>query len=253
VWLLIACKGFDTRFAAAESLCSFFTVVQSQCKSADFLTVILALYDTLNDDDEEVRDLGSDAFKNIIGVSLVPIEAATCLLQWLSTTFGALPEFRAVVASRIVGDAAITSSSLGSWKSADQQLTTAMQFDDSLFVVEEQNLFIDEVRETTRWIEVFQSLAWESEDAALVALHRWLHSGINKMRVLASTEDGPLGWASNPDVFAICTRIIQGVVAMNSKGFASVELSDEALKLGDQAASQKHVISRLLTDALNKD
>ena len=200
-----------------------------------------------------MRDLGSDAFTNIIGVSLVPIEAATRLLQWLSSTFGALPEFRALVASRIIGDATITSSSLGSWKSADRQLNTAMQFDDSLFVVEEQNLFIDEVRETTRWIEVFQSLAWDSEDAALVALHRWLHGGVVKMRELASTEDGPLGWASNPDVFAICTRIVQGVVALNYKGYASAELSEETLKLGEQAASQKHIISRLLTDALLKN
>ncbi|KAJ3475139.1 hypothetical protein NLG97_g9560 [Lecanicillium saksenae] len=85
-------KIFDTRFAAAESFCSFFTVVGPNCQAPAFLPILLALYDTLNDDDEEIRDLGSDAFKYIAGVSLVPIEAASRLLQWLAVTFGELPQ-----------------------------------------------------------------------------------------------------------------------------------------------------------------
>ncbi|OAQ99528.1 hypothetical protein LLEC1_02531, partial [Akanthomyces lecanii] len=40
-------KIFDTRLAAAESFCSFFTVIGPDCTAPAFLPVLLALYDTL--------------------------------------------------------------------------------------------------------------------------------------------------------------------------------------------------------------
>lgn len=247
-------KVFDTRYAAAESFCSFFTVIGSNCNATAFLPVLLALYDTLNDDDEEVRDLGSDAFKHVAGVSLVPTEAAARLLQWLSVHFGEQPAFRAVVASRIVGDAAISDASLGSWKPAREQLAAALHFDDSLFAVEEQNLFIDEVRETKRWEEVFESLSWADaeNDPALQMLGAWVRGGMDELLGLVSgQEDGPLGWASDAQVFAIATRIVHGCLALVKCGTADDALKGQVARLKDAAEGKRHAVSRLLMDALN--
>lgn len=259
-------KTFDARFAAAESFCSFFTVIGGQCTAPAFLPLLLALYDTLNDDDEEVRDLGSAAFQHIAGVALVPIEAASRLLQWLATTFGQLPQFRAVLASRIVGDASLTAAAataataaaaLESWTPAAEQLTAALQFDDSLFAVEEQNLFVDEVRETKRWVAVFESVSWDGENGGgvgvvLAALDRWVRGGVGKMRqVVRGQEDGPLGWASDAKVFAIATRILHGFLVLVKSGSASDELVAEVARLKQEALEKNNAVSRLLMDALN--
>ena len=213
--------------------------------------MLLALYDTLNDDDEEVRDLGSDAFKHIAGVSLVPIEAAGRLLQWLAVTFGSLPPFRAVVAHRIIG----------TWKPAAEQLATALRFDDSLFAVEEQNLFVDEVRETKRWVSVFDSLPWAAgsdadKDAAaaavLASLGSWVRGGLDKLTELAQRqEDGPLGWASDAHAFAIATRIVHGYLVLAKSGSAGEELTAQIKRLKQAALRTDNNVSRLLMDALN--
>ncbi|XWW97598.1 hypothetical protein V2A60_005582 [Cordyceps javanica] len=249
-------KIFDTRLAAAESFCSFFTVVGPQCKAPAFLPVLLALYDTLNDDDEEIRDLGSEAFTHISGVSLVPVEAANRLLQWLTATFGELPQFRAVVANRIVGGAPAPGADAALRTPAAEQLTAALRFDDSLFAVEEQNLFVDEVRETKRWASVFDSLSWVQGDAeneaTLAALGSWVRGGVDKMtQVVLSQEDGPLGWASDAHVFAVATRIVHGYLVLSRSGVANAELVAEVAKLKQAALGKDHVVSRLLMDALN--
>lgn len=201
-------QDFDTRFAAAESLSSFFAVARSSCTTEEYLPALLTLYDSLNDDDDEVRDVGSAAVKSILDQTLVPIEAATRLLQWLGETFKDSPRLRNIVAARITGD-----KNFAALKVKDK-LDQAMKFDDSLFVVEEQNLFIDEVRETQRWVAVFESLEWDVEDETLLSLTKWMDEGLQQMESLTQLEDGPLGYASKPDVFAILSRIIQGSAAL---------------------------------------
>ncbi|KAJ6780490.1 hypothetical protein PWT90_02966 [Aphanocladium album] len=250
-------KIFDTRFAAAESFRSFFTVIGPNCQAPAFLPILLALYDTLNDDDEEVRDLGSDAFKYIAGVSLVPIEAASRLLQWLAVTFGELSQFRAIVANRIVGGAAISgAAALQPWAPASDQLAAALQFDDSLFAVEEQNLFVDEVRETKRWVAVFNSLSWaggdNESDAVLASLGSWVQGGVDEvLDIMIRQDDGPLGWASDAHVFAIITRIVHGYLALAKGGSATEGLTARVDKLRKLVSEKNNTISQLLMDALN--
>lgn len=98
--------------------------------------------------------------------------------------------------------------------SVSDQLQNAMKFDDSLFVIEEQNLFVDEVRETQRWVSVYESLSWEAKDPALEALTEWSGAGIDEMRRLVGEEDGPLGYGSKPEVFAILSRIVYASAAL---------------------------------------
>lgn len=253
---------FDTRLAAAESFCSFFRVIGPNCTSVAFLPILVALYDTLNDDDEEVRDLGSVAFKHITGVALVPIEAASRLLHWLALSFGNEPEFRSVIAGRIIGHAAIsgmisTAGASAQWTAASTQLTAALQFDDSLFAVEDQNLFVDEVRETKRWVEVSDSVSWTGDGlqdggGVLVRLSDWVSDGLAKLQsVVTENEDGPLGWASDAHVFAIATRIIHGYLVLAKRDAARAELIAQVELLHNTAKGKEHAVSRLLMDALN--
>lgn len=152
--------------------------------------------------------MGSIAVKAILGQALVPIEAGGRLLQWLGQTFRNSALFRTMVVARLTGDSHFESAGI------TEQLDQAMKFDDSLFAVEEQNLFIDEVREAQRWVVVFESLEWSTEDEVLINFTEWMHEGLRQMHSLASVEDGPLGYASQPQVFAILSRIIQGSAAL---------------------------------------
>ncbi|KAI8671322.1 hypothetical protein NCS57_00607000 [Fusarium keratoplasticum] len=207
-------KDFDTRLAAAESLCSFFVGIEDEQDWAreEHLPALLALYDSLNDDDDDVREVGSAAVKSILGQALVPIEAANRLLSWLSQRFGHDSTFRQVVVRRIMGDARFPTPETHT-ASVSDQLQNAMKFDDSLFVIEEQNLFVDEVRETQRWVSIYESLSWEAKDPALEALTVWSNAGIDEMRRLVGEEDGPLGYGSKPEVFAILSRVVYASAA----------------------------------------
>ncbi|KAK0389439.1 hypothetical protein NLU13_3014 [Sarocladium strictum] len=209
-------KDFDTRYAAAESLQSYFKATASYTSTAH-IPSLLALYDALNDDDEDVRDVASHAAHPILGQLLVPLEAATRLTEWLAVSFPNDTTFRTAVLSRIAGDERTKSVTSSERAPASVQLANALRFDDALFAVEEQNLFIDEVRESERWVAVYDRFTWSHESAHHdhEALVQWLDEGLTEMqRLIRKESDGPLGWASRPDVFAISSRILLGSVAV---------------------------------------
>ena len=153
----------------------------------------------------------------------------------------------------MVGHQGIKARDTNSWEPAEDELAKALEFDDSLFVVEEQNLFIDEVRETKRWVGVFESLQWNVGDETLARLDRWIRGGIIQLGKLMEREDGPLGWASNPQVFAICTRLVHGSVAMTKQQAATPELREAIASTKGALKSHNTNVSRLLTEAWEKD
>ncbi|EXA49967.1 hypothetical protein NW761_000836 [Fusarium oxysporum] len=211
-------KDFDTRLATVESLCSFFSIIEvgQPWTQEEHLAAILALYDSLNDDDDDIRDVGSAAVQSILGKALVPIEAANRLLLWLAQHYAGSPTFRQVVVRRIMGDSRYPTPKNNA-VSIQDQLQEAMKFDDSLFVIEKQNLFVDEVRETQRWIALYENLTWESNDPSLDPLTTWTSAGLEAMQNLARQEDGPLGYASKPEVFAILSRVVRASAAIARK------------------------------------
>lgn len=251
---------FDMRMAAALALKSFASAIYltkmrgvathpsdpsvhhedpSFGTDASFLPFFLALYTTLIDDDEEIREVGAIATALVMSSGsssttppqpLVAVDAVDALLSWLCASFGRTNEFRAYVACRLVGNPLITIDigvqDLQSWSSPTTQFAEALQVDESLFAIEEQNLFIDEVRETERWAATFRDLPWDFDeimdehnpgqvkkvlimDSSLSELCRWTEEAL---RVLAEQtaqhDDGPLGWASNPEAFALCHRVL---------------------------------------------
>jgi hypothetical protein len=209
---------------------------------------LLALYDYLNDDDEEIRDAAATAAAPVLGKPCVSIEAGARLLTLLSELYGAEESFRLHAAGRLVGhghghqgEAAETETE---WTPAETQLARALRFDDALFVVEEQNLYVDEVREATRWRDALFSSSSSSssspDDSAVTTssnhralLTQWTTAGLRTLSRIAAGaaeeqeqreegggggDDGVLGWTSKPEVFAICARIAIAGAALSSSG-----------------------------------
>ncbi|ODA82836.1 hypothetical protein RJ55_01345 [Drechmeria coniospora] len=245
-------RTFDSRFAAVSSLLSYFTFTGGSSTTEEHLPALCALYDSLNDDDDEIREVGCAAVKGITGESLVPMEAANRLLGWLMRHFHTSSVFASEVIGRMVGHAGQGTHASGldftAWTSAEDELTRSMESDDSLFVVEEQNLFVDEVRETMRWASVFERLPWDAADARLASLDCWITKGIIHLGKLSERDDGPLGWASNPELFAICTRLIRGSEVM-SKQHASGGLRQAVADTQKALKRHKTHVSKLLTGA----
>lgn len=104
---------------------------------------------------------------------------------------------------------------------AEAQLERALDFDDSLFATEEQNLFVDEVRETERWVGAGLVEAGEGDDEAVGELVRWVEGGLKGvLKVAGGREDGPLGWTADQHVFAVVARVVicAGVVEGTERG-----------------------------------
>jgi len=121
---------------------------------------------------------------------------------------------------------------------AEEQLLKAMEIDDSLFATEEQNLFIDEVRETERWSKAFcDAGALNGDGEPFDALAKWTEAGLACLMQLAEKDDGPLGWTSDQHAFAACVRVILCSVAVLTKGkLASLQgLLDSFMSRGRSA------------------
>lgn len=234
---LDASNTFDMRMAAARALASFATALRPEDamgSDAAYLPLLLALYSALVDDDEEVRDVGAAATAFVVSKDeatprpLVAVDAADALLAWLRRRFGRTNEFRAYAACRLVGDTVVAVDvgvqDLAAWTPPEVEFAEALTVDESLFAVEEQNLFVDEVRETERWAGLFGDLEWEWDeieredgtfarvlmvDSSLSALRSWTRGALECLAgQVARGDDGPLGWASGPDAFALCHRVL---------------------------------------------
>lgn len=110
----------------------------------------------------------------------------------------------------------------GGGGAAEAQLERALDFDDSLFATEEQNLFVDEVRETERWVHAGLVEGGDDDDEAVGELVRWVEGGLKGVLRVAGErgEDGPLGWTADQHVFAVVARVVMcaGAVEGTERG-----------------------------------
>jgi hypothetical protein len=269
---------FDMRMAAASAIRSFAAAVRSAAGGdSAYLPFLLALYSTLIDDDDEIRDVGAAATALVTSPHnhahppqpLVAVDAADALLSWLREHFGHTNEFKAYVVCRLVGDPLIALDigvqDLTAWTSPEQLFAEALEVDESLFAVEEQNLFIDEVRETQRWAHVFMALPRDYDptegdgavagkvlimDSSLDALKGWTEKALDALVGLVGLDDGPLGWASRADAFALCHRVLVcGKVMAELLGGEGVLISDSLARVRDLGQGSR--LHGLLLSALD--
>ena len=204
----------------------------------------LLLYDTMNDDDEEIRDLGAaltsrllcKARKTPSEISLVPLAAGRQLAEWLAERYPRSEALAWGAVHHLTGGTSADFRNLDQVRgleSVAEQLAEATKEDHSLFVVEKQNLFIDQVREAEVWSSVLTRLDLAKIASSQVACSRfmqWTLDGISVLIKLAHADyDGPLGWISKPDVFAIGVRVISATAVVSSWSW-SLELKEQAMR-----------------------
>lgn len=191
-----------------EALKSFFSAVGPPT-SEPYIPCLLALYDALNDDNDEIRSDAAVAAAPVIGKRVVPLEAADLLVDWLVQHLGYSEVFRSAVVQRLVGQQQTSTASVDqTWIPAETLLKEAMEFDESLFVVEKRNLFIDEIRESKRWARVSRALVYTPKEEPYWSLQDWTTAGLRSLNELALKDDGPLGWTSQDQAFAVCGRVL---------------------------------------------
>jgi hypothetical protein len=218
----------DTRFASVEALKSFCSSAGQLLGKKEHIPLLMALYDALNDDDDEVRDIAAAATAGVLGCAVAPLEAADRLLDWLEARYRQLPEFQNIVVCRLAG----VSPQLERWPDARVAFDQAANFDESLFAKEEHNLFIDEIRELRRFQRVARAIPWKPEDECLNNLTRWAADGLAVVKETTLRDDGPLGPTSDQHYFAHCARhIVSGVVLSGTSGTALGKYFDVKIAL----------------------
>jgi hypothetical protein len=267
---------FDVRMAAAQGLRAYTRSLGGETLSLPQvpgqLQIWIALYDALNDDDDDVREVAALSAAPLLGRRIVAAEAADEMLQFLLQT-SSTAEFRSIVVGRMVGHSSVVSpSETGShfpeatdpWQPFAAQLKSALAIEDALFAVEEQNLYVDPVRETERWAEVFVAL-FENRASTLAikdtagdeaavgrevnALQDWIMAGLHELLTVieARPDDGPLGWTSKARVFALCARLlVSGRALVRARCPAHEEVRSALEKVAN--LGQKRRLHGLLLD-----
>ena len=168
-----------------------------------------------------------------------------------------------VVVSRILGYKSAGAPTIIAGETAGQQqellrpasiqLTEAIKTNDALFMVEEQNLFIDEVRDTKRWLGVFESLQWEENGVEVAGTMRdWVLEGLEHIHGLIDLPDGPLGWSSDPHVFAICSQVLLAARTLERMELAGSHLEGVLVKFRASIATNKNHFSGLLEEMISR-
>lgn len=201
----------------------------------------------LLDDDEDVRDQGAIAASTLISalesriktqnasnISLMPSAASSKLLQYIVTEYRDSKVLWIESVRRLAG--AISLFRLGPVEvfpnpqnstdpvepftaknrrtlhldSVRKMLKEARRQDTSLFVEEKANLFVDPVQEAKNWADALEKLCSSSLESDIISeFGAWSVEGLTALIEIAeSQEDGPLGWTSKPDVFALGMRVI---------------------------------------------
>jgi hypothetical protein len=214
-------QPFDLRHAAASSLNTMPSIWTYNDINRAFesvrLRIILLTYDVLNDDDEELRDIGASIAKTILegnrshpGTSdHVPLVASQKLAGYLVKNYRSSTELCRDAIKRMTGSQISVSgdyihpSSIG-------RLENAVKEDTALFVIEKQNLFVDEVRKAILWSQVLKNLSTRAITQSLATeLTKWVKEGLDALTLRIEAEyDGALGWCSKPDVFIFFMQII---------------------------------------------
>ncbi|KAL2863435.1 THADA/TRM732 family protein [Aspergillus lucknowensis] len=244
---------FTTRYAAAMSIAAF---AQANCPSGSpprvdrvFLNVYLILYDLLNDDDEEIRDIAASTASYVLSyssvspgraVTLSPLNASELFASFIADCY-VNSELLCTRAVRYIlgekpriGDASEAELLAVSTITADLRRERTILFEE-----EKQNLFIEEVREIDIWSGVLARLEMGSfGESLLEEVFSWVSEGLacfSEILTGLDGEDGPIGWIAKPEAYTLGVRLISLASVMISKEFrASSMLGDRRTVLKDR-------------------
>ena len=246
--------------------------------SEQLLTI---LYDTLVDDDEDIRGLGAAVASLILcnnssqpaearaTLSLSTYSAKRALLHYLSSKYQRSTTLVLGAIWRLTGlnesiDVAVRSKLMHPSQNMESnemdvffaQLTpvstlleNATQQQNVVFEEEKQNLYLDPVVEAEAWAQVLidvEEEAWSSGVAA--ALKLWTESGLScLLNAIEDNVEGPLGLTSKADVHALFMRVLlmaRVLVLSRLVGTAKWSKSKEGLSMSVVSADLQSLYER---------
>ncbi|CAG8975357.1 hypothetical protein HYALB_00005687 [Hymenoscyphus albidus] len=174
------------------------------------LPILIVIYKALNDDDDGVRSLAASAVEELTEQHITPLGAADILLQYIGKHYSRSSTFAHNILEHVTGRGLlILPRQAGREFDLASHFRKSMMPDNSLFVEERQNLWVDPVRECRRWYDQWRALSVNSDRVILGRLVKFATSGFQVMTDQLLLEgDGPHGWTFKYDVFSICISII---------------------------------------------
>ncbi|PYH49144.1 THADA/TRM732 family protein [Aspergillus saccharolyticus JOP 1030-1] len=231
---------YTTRLAAVLSVSAFGRILRPAGKAPltdkAFLDIYLVLYDMLNDDDEELRDLAAPTASWVLSyssvspskaVALSPSNASELLSAFIAQSYHNSQRLRKKAVAYIVGSDSRISTSAAQFVPVSTTLSNLRKESTILFEEEKQNLFIDDVREVDVWTTQLVRLKEAAYDqASIQALYTWVSEGLScfgDVFANPAEKDGLLGWASKPETFTLGVRLL---------GLATVAVSKDSAVSG---------------------
>lgn len=248
----------------------------------ELLGLYLALYDTLLDDDEDVRDQGATAVSALISaidsdltsdygssLSLSPPAAKHKLLDFIREGYRTSTSMYVRTVERLVGlqlspcttserDDSSDTLRAATMRPVGEISLEAQVPQTAVFVEEKQNLYIDTVKEAEIWAEVLIGL---DRNACVVevadALEVWTVDGLlHFLDNTGQSGDSVFGPTSLPYVFTLFMRVILSARVILARlksasgqvritGTRCWKLLDELLKLGKDLDLQSLLIDRM--------
>ena len=238
---------FPTRYSAAVALRQCARTImdrldQERNPKTDALTMRLSLliYDQLNDDDKEIRQVAeSTASITLQGMQQISsLEIPECafaarrsLLQFLVDRHGSGSELPSLAVTRIVANNNDEVPGLHSpldlvfRQSVEDRLARIRASMNDLFVEEKQNLYVDELSEVEEWGRLLRECkSSQLESRWRTAATHWCEDGLDMLVSLLTPEPEkkdldskfaerhtsyhPLGPTYSPEVLVLCLRVV---------------------------------------------
>lgn len=216
-----------TRLNAVQSLNSFRHGLLGNIDRAGAkqkLIIYSILYDFLNDDDEEIRDLAASTTSFILTPAtcgfpppLCPLAACHRFSGYMAERFSSNADFHMITLSRVMLPITIELdvlsgfATLVSRHSVKNQLQSARRECYDLFEEERQNLYLDDIREIEIWYSALGRISPVSiynDIRSLVG--NWVLDGLRELTAaLPSLTSGPFGSLSKLEIIILFMRVIK--------------------------------------------
>lgn len=262
---------FPTRMAAAQAVRSCVERILCIRERLDTdeatsvcLQLLLVLYDELNDDDEEIREIAQEATLKALqatdaaysSIRLCSLASREALLDLVIKLYGESKMLIQIAVARITDsrNEMISNGNLFS-DTIETKLRGIIQNMNDLFSEERQNLYVDELDEIRCWSEVLRkcskkTISWDLWQQSA----RWCFAGINVLRVGIPARFGEHSYTKSMpkltrhfDVLELCIRVVQLIQFL-----LNTELPTEDAAEGWRATQLRNQVTRELHDWRNE-
>jgi hypothetical protein len=172
----------------------------------------------VNDDDDEIRDLAAITTTHLLRswtgdstlAPVIPILSTQRIALFLAHNFVGSKHLHKEALRRLIltpiGGHVPT-------RPFAAMLANERKEETALFAREKQNLFKDETADAAFWSRVLKLVSPPGKSSVLVKEFRaWVVAALSTLiQATRGEEDGPLGWTSKPEVFALGIRVICAV------------------------------------------